>query len=137
MTPDIKYKLELGSSFIPSKELKAIKGLTWAGDENHLWYVAYEGDKQIGCVGMFIKDGTARFKTDAVLPDYRGRGVYRALFALRESLALSKGASGATTFSNADSRATYTKNGFTPKGKESDRGVQFMTKLFDKPPKCW
>lgn len=125
-----------GLDFKPSTELKATPGVTWDNDENHVWYVAFFEDRMVACCGMFVKNRVARFKTDVVLPEFRGQGLYRMLFDMRQTYAINCSDS-VTTFSNEQSRHMYVKNGFTAKGTETDRKVLYMGKTFDKPVKQW
>lgn len=127
----------VGLAFIPSPELKAVKGLTWANDERHHWYVATREGRMVACVGLLHRGWEARFKTDAVIPDFRGQGIYRLLFNLREGLAETLGCTEATTFSNAQSRPMYVKAGFTSTAKENPNGVLYMRKPFVKRGKSW
>jgi GNAT superfamily N-acetyltransferase len=125
-----------GQAFSPSPEMLAVPGVTWANDDRHVWYVASKDQKQVACCGMFVVNRVARFKTDVVLPDYRGQGLYSLLFSMRLAYAKTK-ADQATTFSNQQSRHMYEKAGFKPAGEESERGVLYMRLVFDKPPKQW
>lgn len=133
---DFTVKCLKGLEFQPSAELRAIPGVTWDNDENHVWYVVWYEQRMVACCGMFIKNRSARFKTDVVIPEYRGQGLYRLLFDMREAYAKLH-ADEATTFSNQQSRHQYVKAGFTASGTETERGVLYMRRVFDKPPKQW
>lgn len=126
-----------GLDFTPSPEMRKVPGVTWDNDANHHWYVAFKEGRAIGCVGMFLKGDKARFKTDVVVPEFRGQHLYSILFSLRSTLAQSLGASEANTFSNRNSRPMYVKAGFVAAGEESATGVLYMKKKIDKPPKMW
>lgn len=126
-----------GLDFQPSSEMKRIKGVTWDNNENHAWYVASLDGRQVACCGMFMKGGVVRYKTDVVLPEFRGQGLYRILFDLRQAYAINCGAHTATTFSNRESRHMYLKQGFEPAGEESEAGVLYMKKTYPPRPKAW
>lgn len=126
-----------GAEFHPSAALRAVKGVTWAGGDDHTWFVAYAEGEMVACCGLFIRNGQARFKTDVVAPDHRGQGLYRMLFEQRLAFAINCKPDAATTYSNKESRHQYEKAGFLPAGEESATGVLYMRRTFDKPVKSW
>jgi len=132
-------KLLHGFEFTPSGEMARQKGLTWANKENHLWWVAYHEGRQVGCVGMVVTSSTsARFKTDTVLPEFRRKGLYSQMSALRMAAAVAINCTDASCFSSRDSRSQFIKDGFLPSGEENPKtGVLYMKKTFDRLPKSW
>lgn len=126
-----------GLEFTPSPEMRKVSGVTWDNDDTHHWYVAFKDSCAIACVGMFLRGTKARFKTDVVVPEYRGQHLYKMLFGMRETLAISLGATEVTTFSNRNSRPMYERSGFVAAGDESELGVLYMRKVFDQRPKMW
>ena len=127
---EIELRLERGLVFVPTPEMKRVSGVTWANADNLIWHVAYlRGSQAIGVVGSFIKGGVARFRTDVVLPEYRGQGLYTMLFLLRQDYAQAQGCTQATTFSNLNSRPMYLKHGFVGQRPERN-GVLYMVKTF-------
>ncbi|PKL24199.1 MAG: hypothetical protein CVV47_10640 [Spirochaetae bacterium HGW-Spirochaetae-3] len=44
-----------------------------------LWWGAWDGDIAVGQMGLFIRDGLARFRNVETHPDYRRRGICRSL----------------------------------------------------------
>lgn len=135
---DTLIKHYRGLEFVPSLELKAVPGLTFANDDRHHWYVATLDGRQIAACGLLILGpDTGRYKTAVVLPEFRGQGLYSMLFSMREALARSLGIIRITTYSNQQSRPKCIKEGFLAEGKESSTGVLYMAKSFDQPIKVW
>jgi GNAT superfamily N-acetyltransferase len=69
-------------------------------------------DAILGFAGMFIRNGSARLKADYVLPNYRCRGIGRALIAERLQMAADQGATVQTAFCTKMSLPLYLAAGF-------------------------
>ena len=81
--------------------------------------VAYLDDTPAGLAGIEIADGVARLWGGAVLEAYRGRGVYRALVAVRLTYAAKHGATMALTQGRvATSSPILQRLGFVSYGQE-------------------
>lgn len=123
--------------FVPSRELMKVPGVTWDGVDRCHWHIAICEGEVLGCVGTLIMNNKARFRTDVVLPEHRGKGIYSLLFMMRQYYAVAINCTEATAFSNRNSRPVFLKNGFIGSGKETSGGVLYMRKVFDKPIKNW
>lgn len=109
--------------------LRRIKGVSWDNPEGAVWFLAREGSAVVGAACYVEKNGQARFKSDAVLPTYRGQGIYASLSASRLKYAEEQCISRATCFSSADSRRQFLKDGFIQL-REDAQGIAFMEKTF-------
>lgn len=110
------------------RDLKKIKGVSWANPPGTVWFFAFVGGRVIGAVAYVEKDGQARFKSDAVLDEFRGKGVYAALCKKRMEWAEDRCVSRATCFSSADSRRQFLKDGF--KELRDNNGIAYMERRF-------
>lgn len=111
------------------KPLRKIKGVSWANPLGTVWFLAECKGSVVGAVAYVEGRGEARFKSDAVLPEFRGRGLYSFLFGVRLSHAEDSMLSRATCFSSKDSRPQFLKSGFKVV-RESSNGIAFMEKRF-------
>lgn len=109
--------------------LRRIKGVSWDNPEGAVWFIARDGAAVVGSACYVEKNGQARFKSDAVLPSYRGKGIYKLLSAARLQYAEEQCISRATCFSSADSRHQFLKDGFVQL-REDDNGIAFMERTF-------
>ncbi len=78
----------------------------------------------LGFAAMFVRAGRARFKADYVLPDYRGKGIGRALIAARLAEMKKLGVSQATAFCTPLSLPLYLAAGFKEVSR-NPRGIAF------------
>ena len=113
----------------PLYELMRIKGVSWDNPPGSIWFVAYADNRVVGSCCYVEKNGQARFKSDAVLPAFRGQGIYKALSAARLKYADEACISRATSFSSKDSRRQFLNDGFI-QVSENARGIAFMSKVF-------
>jgi len=65
------------------KEPQMELGYQIYSDSKHTWYLAYENDLLIGFCASVNKGNHFSFSHDYVLPEFRGGGVYLALFINR------------------------------------------------------
>lgn len=72
---------------------------------------AFIDGRIIGVVGWMMNGRVLRYKTDGVLPKYRGMGVYSKLWDERERMCRGK-AETATAFCTEKSLAKYVASGF-------------------------
>lgn len=86
------------------------------------WLGAFEGDRLAGSCGIFsIGDGIARYQDVGVFPEYRNRGVARALISAAGRFARERfGAEQLVIVADADAyaRTLYERAGFTPAQRE-------------------
>ncbi len=50
------------------------------------YMVFYENNKPVGCVGFIPYKNKAIYKNDYVIPEMRGRGIYKEMFRYRDDL---------------------------------------------------
>jgi GNAT superfamily N-acetyltransferase len=87
-----------------------------AVDPEALTVVVAEAGMTVVCAAWIRFEGETEFATlwgGATLPDWRRRGIYRALVAYRASLAVSRGFRYLETDASADSRPILERLGFT------------------------
>ena len=63
----------------------------YQGDERANLYLACLGDQPVGASLLWVAEGIAGVNTAAIVPQYRGKGVYQALFRSRVQQALRMG----------------------------------------------
>jgi GNAT superfamily N-acetyltransferase len=88
-----------------------------AVDPEALTVVVAEAGANVVCAAWIRFEGETEFATlwgGATLPDWRRRGIYRALVAHRASLAVARGFRYLETDASADSRPILERLGFTP-----------------------
>jgi GNAT superfamily N-acetyltransferase len=113
----------------PFKTQCSKERVTLDNPSGSVWIAAFNDDKVIGFVCLVVtKARSARFKSDYVLPEYRGRGIYGRLFALRMALCGRLGVKKATAFCTPLSLPTYVKNGFQRKSVRGD--ITFVERSF-------
>lgn len=95
------------------------KGISWANDLSVYWLVAYLDETVCGIVALAIKDGKGRCKSDVVLPEYRGLGIYQELSYARINLSFSLNCTQLTAFASNNSIKQFKKNNFIETGKGS------------------
>ena len=90
--------------------------VTFANPPGALWWGVFLQEKIVACAALVVKQGkrglVGRFKSDYVLPEYRGKGVYRAMFQARLEDAVSYGLVEGTAFCTPMSVHQYNKSGF-------------------------
>lgn len=80
---------------VEKSEYKLVRSLMRQGNKERVtfdnpdgsqWWIAIDEDTDtvLGCVCAVIKGNTARYKSDFVLPAFRGQGAYRELFKVRD-----------------------------------------------------
>lgn len=89
-------------------------------DNGETHYIgAFVDGKIVGCVGYQFVGKVMRYKTDAVHPDYRNKGIYSKLWTVRELEC--RGKSNITTaFCTKKSVHQYLKNGFEAQSKRGE-----------------
>lgn len=96
-----------------------------------VWFLAFSGFRLVGCCCAVIKTTkkgkTARFKSDVVDIEFRGRGYYQALSDIRLNHAQEQRVKEITCFSTLFSRKQFLNNGFKEDGVEKN-GVIYMRK---------
>lgn len=81
--------------------------------------VAYVDGNPVGSAGVQIVDGVARLYAGAVLEEYRGRGIYRALLGWRLRFAVDNGATLALVKGRVETSGPILRRaGFAPFGQE-------------------
>lgn len=86
---------------------------TMANPHGAHWFGAFNGDEVVGCCCAVMGKGiTARLKSDFVKEEYRGKGIYRRLFAARYNHAMCKGYMKFTAFCTPLSIGIYIEYGF-------------------------
>lgn len=112
------------------KHFKKIPGMSWANPAGTVWFFALgPGDTPIGVAAMApMRDGSIRFKSAAVLSEYRGKGVYRALSEARLGAARDLCYSKATAFCGEESWPQLRKDGFAVQSV-SKKGVKYVVKV--------
>lgn len=104
---------------IPLIRLGKKERVTFDNPSGSSWWIAIDDDidQVVGCVCSVEKGNITRFKSDFVLREYRGKGVYKILFSERlletKSLKI-------TAFCTHFSLPTYLNNGFAPVSKNRD-----------------
>lgn len=85
---------------------------------------AYLNGKLVGVVGCQRMGRTLlRFKTDGVLPEYRGQGIYTLLWRAREEM-FNTGKDSVTAFCTEKSLPCYLAHGFKPVSTRN--GITFV-----------
>lgn len=84
--------------------------------------------KLVGVVGYLFMGNTVRYKSDCVHPNYRGAGIYSALFAAREEKVRNMGYICITAFCTSMSLPLYLAKGFIIIRKNSN-GIVFVRKV--------
>lgn len=134
----LEYVRLLGYEFQPTPELKRIPQTSWVNNPQHWWWVAMDRkDRVVGVVGLTHLGNALRFKSDAVLPEYRGRGIYRTLTVMRFNWAMDTDVQRFTAFASPMSRPMFLKLGFKPEGEVKKGDIQFMAYYRPKKPKSW
>lgn len=109
-------------------------------NETAHFFVALDGDRVAGYIGLFIVCESCFVSNIAVFPEYRRRGVATALIGRACSCAVEYGAdfiSLEVRPSNSAALSLYTKFGFTEMGlrknyyRDPTEDALIMTKLFD------
>lgn len=89
---------------------------------------AFVEDKIVGVVGwQMVGKRNLRYKTAFVLPQYRGKGIYKALFEAREQHCEAIFKEKITAFCTPLSLPMYLKSGFEVV-RENKNGVKFVCK---------
>lgn len=81
------------------------------GDKTIYWG-AFCDDKIVGCVGLQEFGNVCRYKTDAVLPEYRHQGIYTLLWEAREKERKNLTSHRTTAFCTPKSLPCYIGHGF-------------------------
>lgn len=87
---------------------------------------AFVDGKLVGCVGLQRVGKAMRYKTDGVLPAYRGRGIYSELWKAREVMN-SEGT--VTAYCTAKSLPMYLNHGFEALSVNKKNGVTFVKRV--------
>lgn len=91
-----------------------------------IWFIAEQAPGEIvGFCCAVIKGLLARFKSDFVLPAFRGRGIYQIMFVYR--MANVNGVKMITAFCTPKSLKTYLRNGFVVQTQRRD--ITFVKKV--------
>jgi len=95
------------------------------GDHTHnTFYIgAFIDNKLVGMVGWMLIGRVLRYKSDYVLKEHRGKGIYYQLFKAREERCKSRSLV-YTAFCTEYSLPTYLKFGFKP--KHNRNGITFV-----------
>jgi len=81
------------------------------------WFGAFVGERLVGDLGLFGRDGIARFQAVGVQPNFRRRGICRALLAHASRYGLGEHGAKALVIvaeSGSHARALYESAGFAP-----------------------
>lgn len=94
----------------------------WNGNTKYIG--AFVNGKLVGVVGCQRMSRTLlRYKTDGVLPEYRGRGIYTILWRAREEM-FNTGIESVTAFCTEKSLPCYLAHGFKPQSVRN--GITFV-----------
>ncbi|WNS75374.1 GNAT family N-acetyltransferase [Bacillus sp. DTU_2020_1000418_1_SI_GHA_SEK_038] len=80
--------------------------------ENTSWIAAKNGDELVGVVGYTVYPEVILYRTDFVKRNYRGRGIYKLLFAERDRLVSKLGSKTVIAYCTKYSLGYYLNNGF-------------------------
>ncbi len=86
--------------------------VTMENPEGAVWFVAEEEGVIVGCVCAVIRGPWARFKSDFMLPKYRRKKLYQAMFGARMAHTLKFPVKRLTAFCTPMSLDLYLKHGF-------------------------
>lgn len=131
MNPNIISLLVDGDSPQLAGMLKPFKrepGMSWGNPAGTKWLFAMLDGDPVGVVALStMVDGSVRFKSDVVLPAYRGMGVYRMLCRERIRIAEDMLFSKATAFCGDMSIKQYLNDGFFI-ASVSAKGIRYVVK---------
>lgn len=88
---------------------------------------AFVGGKIVGCVGWMKIGRNLRYKSDCVLPEHRGKGIYGKLWEDREFLTENQSTI-TTAFCTSLSVGMYLAKGFKKVSKNS-KGIYFVKRM--------
>lgn len=116
---------------ITYKQLLSLKSLEREGLDfkyypNAVYLGAFVDDQLVGCVGFQRVGKSMRYKTDGVLPAYRGYGIYSALWKAREEM---NSAVTVTAYCTAKSLPMYLNHGFEALSVNKKNGVTFVKRV--------
>lgn len=106
------------------RPFKKEKGMSWLNKDIVVWVLAYYDDEPVGVVALMPEGGSGRCKSDVVLPEMRGLGVYEVLSTKRIEIAKSMGLTSLTCFAGDMSYPMFVRSGFTVVSESS--GIRFM-----------
>lgn len=89
---------------------------------------AFVGDKIIGCTAWLLMGKNLRWKCDYVLPEYRGNGVFSALWKLRSAESERIQCEQITAYSTAVNVWRYRRDGFVV-GEPNRNNVFYCKKI--------
>lgn len=103
--------------FFGNRQITKELGMPIYNDSGRIWFVAMDGDNPIACSSIEIKKGkgskaSAVFKSSWVSPEWRGKGIYNALFEERFRAAAGSGVKIITATATEASRKTFLRHGF-------------------------
>lgn len=103
--------------------------VTMENPHGSIWFGAFDDTGTVlGFACMVVKGQAARFKSDYVLPEHRGRGIATALMRLRLERCMDLSLTRATAFCTPLSLGIYLKHGFQAKGCNG-RGITFVSRV--------
>ena len=113
-------------------ELKPLYGLQKEKVDFHVtpnttYLGAFVDNKIVRCVAFAIIGSTLRYKTDGVLKEYRGNGIYSRLYDARELICKGIIKKRTTAFCTDKSIGMYLSRGFV-KQSTLKNGVSFVTR---------
>ena len=115
------------SSFI-ERMARGTKQVTFTNAVDSIWWLAVVSGQVVGSCCCVITGNTARFKSDFMLEDLRGKGCYKALSDARMEYAIDQNCSMATAFSSPMSQHQFFKDGFEVQSKKKN-GIVFVRKV--------
>lgn len=125
MDSEVKTKIIQHADLFPLKELQK-ESVDFHFTPNTTYIGAFIGDKLVGVCGFAIIGSVLRYKTDGVLKEYRGKGIYSRLFNEREKMCKAIFKKRTTAFCTSKSVGMYLANGFI--GQRARNGITFVTR---------
>lgn len=129
----IIYRIADYNEVAPFSSLVKKERVTMENPEGATWFVAedIEENKIVGFACIVIsKTRNARFKSDYVLKEYRGNGIYENLFTQRLKYAALRKVKKASAFCTSLSLGCYMKYGFSCISKKKD--ITFVARSIKK-----
>jgi len=104
--------------FFASRDVRKELGIAMSSDENYVWFVALSGDNKVaGFAALECKGSRADCHHLYIVPEFRNRLLFPALFKTREKYAWGKGIRRIIVVSNPATSHWMPNLGYTEKSK--------------------
>lgn len=123
--PKVSIKIISHSGLSPLKSLQK-ESVDFHYTPNTTYLGAFIDDKLVGVCGFAIIGSVLRYKTDGVLSEYRGKGIYSLLFEERERICKNVYKKKTTAFCTTKSLGKYLASGFV--AQRCRNGITFVSR---------